>query len=161
MSSLAIWNLSSFLNHSGITIRTLRAWKLVQPLLFLVTTALEIMLFTCLTGEKYSKHSWSTDRQDQGGGRELWEGRCPVDNRKERFREEKGPVSWNWDGVKITYQGKTEWQQVREKRKVLWEGWGPPTPHCSLESMELCDHIQLLLLPPRTFSFLLLLDFNR
>ena len=28
----------------------------------------------------------------------------------------------------VTYQGKTEWQQVREKRKMLWEGLGSPHP---------------------------------
>lgn len=68
--------------------------KLVQPLLFLVTTALEIMLFTCLTGENTQKHSWSTDRQDQGGERALGI-KGSVDNRSGMFVEEKGPVSWN------------------------------------------------------------------
>ena len=68
--------------------------KLVQPLLFLVATALEIMVFTCLTGESTQKHSWSMDRQDQGGER-AWGIKGPVDNRSGMFVEEKGPVSRN------------------------------------------------------------------
>lgn len=47
----------------------------------------------------------------------------------------------------------------REEEDAVGRAGVPPPPHRSLESMELCDHIQLLLLPPSTFSFLLLLDF--
>lgn len=67
---------------------------MVQLLLFLVTTPLEIMVFTCLTSENTQKYSWSTKRQDQGGEGALGI-KGPVDNKRGMFVEEKGPVSQN------------------------------------------------------------------